>query len=265
MDTALFDINPDDAALSEVMASISLESPRAVLAAVPWLASVPAATLDALAANSVLHRVPAGSMLFEQAEHPAFLQLLAGGSVELLGVRGGNEMLFELIEPFDLLLPAAVLNHQPYLLRARVHDTALLLLIHAESFRRAVEADHALCLALLACQAAQFRRQVRQTKNLKLRPAEERVGAYLRGLIGDAPAGATVQLPLEKRLIASQLGMTRETFSRALAVMPRHGLRVQGETLTLENPGAAATRFPLDPLIDGREPLEPLAIDPSAD
>jgi CRP/FNR family transcriptional activator FtrB len=262
MDSAAFDIRLDEPALSREAAPINLESPAAVLAAVPWLANVPATTLDALAAQSVLHRVPSGSLLFEHGRSPTFLQLLAAGSVELLGVRGANEMLFELIEPFDLLLPAAVLNQQPYLLRARVHETAVLLLIHGEEFRRIVARDHALCLALLACQAAQFRRQVRQAKNLKLRSAENRVGAYLRALIGDAPAGATAQLPLEKRLIASQLGMTRETFSRVLAVMPANGLRVHGETLTLENPAAAMARFPLDPLIDGREHLEPLTVDP---
>ena len=44
-----------------------------------------------LAGHAVLHRMPAGSMLFEQAETPAFAQILVAGTVELLGVRGKDE------------------------------------------------------------------------------------------------------------------------------------------------------------------------------
>ena len=95
----------------------------------------------------------------------------------------GNEALVETVRPVDLLLPAAVLNRQPFLARARVLEEAHLVLMHADAFRDAVATDHALCLAVLACQAAQFRRQVKLAKNLKLRSAEERVGCYLLGLL----------------------------------------------------------------------------------
>ena len=68
-------------------------TPRAALATVPWLRDVPASTLDMLAAHAVPHRMPASSMLFEQAESPAFASLLVSGSVELLGVREPDETL----------------------------------------------------------------------------------------------------------------------------------------------------------------------------
>lgn len=236
-------------------------TPRAALAATPWLASVPAKTLDRLARQAVLYRVPQGSMLFEQAETPAFAQFLVGGSVELLAVRETEETLVELVRPVDLLLPAAVLNRQPYLLRARVLEEAHLLMIQAEAFRRGVAADHALCLAVLACQAAQFRRQVKHAKNIRLRSAEERVGTYLLKLVEETPADATAKLPVEKRLIASQLGMTRETLSRTLASLNRRGFRVEGDLVMLEDADAARARFQLDPLIDGPEAILPLPIE----
>lgn len=233
--------------------------PRQVLAEIPWLFSVPAGTLDRLAEHAVMHRVPAGSLLFEQAETPAFAPFLIGGCIELLAVRGSDEVLVELARPIDLLIPAAVLNCQPYLLRARVLEEAQLLLVQAATFRDLVAADHALALAMLACQAAQFRRQVKQVKNVKLRAAEERVGCYLVRLLEVAPPGRPVRLPLEKRLIASQLGMTRETFSRALAAVTRHGLLVDGDRVVLTDAAAAQARFPADPLIDGGEAILPLS------
>lgn len=220
--------------------------------------AVPAVMLDRLADQAVLHWVPAGSQVFEQADVPTFALLLVAGNVELLGVRDREETLVEFVPAPDLLLPAAVLNRQPYLLRARVANEAALVMIHAEGFRRAVARDHALCLAVLACQAAQFRRQVRHAKNVRQRSAEERVGCYLVGLINAAAPGASIRLPLEKRLIASHLGMTRETFSRTLAAVARHGLRVDGDLVTVVDPDAVASYFRLDPLIDGPEAIEPL-------
>ncbi len=206
-------------------------TPHEALDNTAWLRSVPAATRDRLARQAVLHRVPAGSILFEQSETPAFAQLLITGCVELLAVDGANEALIETVHPVDLLLPAAVLNRQPYLARGWVLEEAHLVLIHADAFRDAVAADHALCLAVLACQAAQFRRQVKLAKNLKLRSAEQRVGCYLTGLVRNSDPGTPIRLPFEKRRIAWQLGMTRETFSRVLAGLARYGLCVTGDTV----------------------------------
>ena len=53
--------------------------------------------------------------------------------------------------------------------------------------------------------------------------------------------------------------MTRETFSRTLGAIARHGLRIDGETVIVDDPVAACARFNLDPLIDGAEPIQPLA------
>lgn len=237
------------------MASIAVRSARAALGETPWLGLVPAATLDQLAELAVLHRMPPGSTLFEQAETPSFAHLLVSGSVALLGVSGTAETLIELLRPIDLLLPAAVLNRQPYLARARVLENAQLVLIQSEAFREAVATDHALCLAVLGCQAAQFRRQIKLAKNLKLRSAEERVGCYLLRLVQEAAPNASVRLPMEKRLIAWQLGMTRETFSRILGIMERYGLHVAGETIEVADATPLRARFHLDPQIDGPEPI----------
>lgn len=233
-------------------------TPHEAITETPWLKAVPKATIDRLVDQSILHRMPPGSILFEQAETPAFALLLVRGSVELLGARGSEETLVELVRAADFLLPAAVLNHQPYLLRARVRGEAQLVMVQADAFRQAVVSDHTLCLAVLACQAAQFRRQIKHAKNLQLRSAEERVGCYLLGLAEGVPPGEPIKLPIEKRLIASQLGMTRETFSRILAVVSRYGIRMEGDQVKFDNIAMAQARFQLDPLFDGPEPRVPL-------
>jgi CRP/FNR family transcriptional activator FtrB len=235
-------------------------SPLEALAATPWLADVPRSTLAKLAGQAIVHVIPAGARLFEQADTPNFAEWLLAGSVELLAVRGEVETLVATVRPVDLILPAAVLTRQRYLVRARVLEDARLLLVPAQAFRTAIAEDHALCLAVLACQASQFRRQMRQGKAIRLRSADERIGCYLVRLADKSPGQAAIRLPHEKRLIASQLGITRETLSRALPLMARHGLRVEGDLLHVDDFSAACAAFPLDPLIDAEEPISPLPL-----
>ena len=240
------------------------ESPLEALRRIPWLGAVSGIILKGLAEQAVLHRAPARVQLFEQAETPGFAQFLLAGAIALLAVRGAEERLIEVVRPPDLVLPAAVLSRQPYLVRARVQEEALLLLVTADAFRRAVATDQALCLAVLACQAAQFRRQVKLAKAIRLRSAEERIGAYLVALCEANDGAAAILLPTEKRLIASQLGMTRETFSRALPAIASRGLSVLGNMVHVHDLEAARAFFPPDPLIDGPEPIRPLTPPPEA-
>ena len=152
---------------------------------------------------------------------PTFQHVVLAGSVHLLGrSSAGREVLIEVVEPPDLIIPAAVVTGSPYLMRARVPEPSRLLLIHAGVFRRAVLREPLLAQEVIGSLAGQFRRLVRQIKNLKLRTGTERVGCYLLALSQRQGTPHRAILPYEKNLIASELGMTRESFSRALVGAP---------------------------------------------
>jgi len=94
---------------------------------------------------------------------------------------------------------------------------------------------------------------------LKLRTGTERVGCYLLVLSRRQGTPHRAILPYEKNLIASELGMTRESFSRALAALQAEGVSVQDETITIADAKHLATACGLDPLIDGPEGALPLS------
>jgi CRP/FNR family transcriptional activator FtrB len=99
--------------------------------------------------------------------------------------------------------------------------------------------------------SGQFRRLVRQIKNLKLRSSVQRVGCYILALSRHQGTPDRVVLPYEKNLIASKLGITRESFSRALSVLQGEGIAVHGETIAILDPVRLAAASRPDPLIDG--------------
>lgn len=216
----------------------------------PLLAGLGDAARNALLEKALTHRVAPGTVLLEQGEAPTFQYILLSGAVHLFGRSAdGREVLVEVVEPPDLVLPAAVLAQSPALTQARTLGGAQLLLIEAQAFRDAVATFPALGQAVIASLSGQFRRMVRQIKNLKLRTANQRVGCYVLTL-ADRNGSDTVTLPYEKGLIASELGMSRESFSRALATLSHEGLSGRGNTLTIVDRSRLEAVSRPDPLID---------------
>jgi CRP/FNR family transcriptional activator FtrB len=206
-----------------------------------------------------VHAVTPGTVLFEQGEMPTFQHVVLAGSVHLLGrSSAGREVLIEVVEAPDLIIPAEVATGSPYLMRTRVTELSRLLLIPAGVFLSAVQREPLLAQEVIGSLAGQIRRLVRQITNLKLRTGTERVGCYLLALSRRQGTPHRAILPYEKNLIAPELGMTRESFSRALSVLQAQGVTVQDETITIRDPKYLATANGLDPLINGLEDSLPL-------
>lgn len=217
-----------------------------------------------LARYTMEHTLPAGTVLFEQGDIPNFQVILLSGSVQLFGRSAdGREVLIEVVRAPDLVIPAAILTASPYLMQARVPEPSRFLLIQADAFRAAIDRDPRLAKDVLGTLAEHFRRMVRQTKSLKLRSAPERVGCYLLDLSKRQGTPDRVLLPYEKHVIASELGMTRESFSRALNTLTKSGIAVDGQVVSI-NDRAQLTRTAMsDPMID--LPGTDLATEPMLD
>lgn len=217
----------------------------------PVFTAVPHEVRTQLLAQALTHRSPAGTVLFEQGETPTVQHVVLSGSVHLFArSQAGDEVLIEVVRPGDLVIPAAVVTGSPYLMEARVQEPSRFLLIPAGTFRAAVEREPALAQALIGSLAGQFRRMVRQIKNLKLRSSTQRVGNYILALARQQHDPGTVVLPFEKHLIASELGMTRENFSRTLGALQEHGIKVNGERIIIEDLDRLVAASAPDPLID---------------
>jgi CRP/FNR family transcriptional activator FtrB len=215
-------------------------------------------TRQNLLANAVQHSVASGTVLFQQGEIPNFQLIVLAGSVQLFGRSSeGREVLIEVVRAPELVIPAAVVTGAPYLMQARVPEPSRLLMIHAAVFRAAVAEDPLLAQAVIAGLAFQFRRMVRQVKNLKLRSSTERVGCYVLALSKQQGTPDRALLPYEKHLIASELGITRESFSRALSALEKSGIRVDGQRITIRDAVKLAAECRPDPLIDGEDPHSP--------
>ena len=87
-------------------------------------------------------------------------------------------------------------------------------------------------------------------KNVKLRTSVERLANYLLKHMQKQGEQDRLTLEVEKRKLASFLGMTPENLSRAFASLKSQGVIVNGQDVVLNDPEVLVRFARPDPLID---------------
>lgn len=180
-----------------------------------------------------LQTFPAQLDLIAEGDPPDFLYVVIEGCVELFARANGREVTMAMVRPVSTFVLAAVLKDAVYLMSARTARKSKILLIPSENVREAVARDDGFARAIVNELADCYRTVVKEHKNLKLRTAVERLANRLLRYDLDQGSRGTIELPYDKRTIASLLGMTPENLSRAFNTLKPYGVDVDGATVTL--------------------------------
>jgi CRP/FNR family transcriptional activator FtrB len=199
---------------------------------------------------SFLQRFPPQVVLIREGEPADFLYVLVEGAVELFASTANRESTIAVLAPVTTFILAAVIKDATYLMSGRTLAPSRLLMIPSENIRAAFTEDPAFAQAMVVELAGAFRFMVRNLKNQKLRTGVERLANYLLRLRHEAGGAHRFQLPYEKRLLASLLGMTPENLSRAFATLAPYGVAVRGSEIELGKIKDLETLAKPTPLID---------------
>ena len=223
---------------------------RHLVRSLPLFENVNDAHFAELIDTALLQRLPAGVTIIHEGDLPDFLHIVVEGMVELFARHDGRETTLDVIEPVSTFILAAVVRDEVYLKSARTLAPTHLLMIPAEVVRRVFDKDAAFARAIVEELAERYRCVVRALKNEKLRTSAQRLANWI--LQEDVRHGSNhaVILKIDKRTLASRLGMTPENLSRNLALLARHGLRSQGPRLLVEDPAALRRYAAPNALID---------------
>lgn len=192
----------------------------------PFFAAAGEPAMAGLLRPSFTQQLPRGAVLFDQSELPGFLHVLLAGSVGLkAAAETGADTFVEIFGPGELFLVPALILGLPYLASGVALTEVRVLMIPADAFREGIERDGAIARATMQLLARHWRLMVDQVVDLKLRPAERRVGRFLaRRVPEEAGASGSAELPEPRSAIAARLGMTPETLSRVLNAMEQQGV-----------------------------------------
>lgn len=211
------------------------------------------ASFERLVAPGYLQRFPDHVALVHEGERPDFLHVLVDGAVEQFASDRDRETTLSIIHPPAAFILAAVVLDQPYLKSARTLKPSLIVLIPAEVVREVFTEDPAFALATLRELAARYRGIVKDLKNMRLRTSLERLANWLLRANTDAGETGEFAIPMEKRSLASQLGMRPENLSRNLAELAHHGVKVSGRKILIEDIASLKQIARPNPLIDDPE------------
>ena len=136
------------------------------------------------------------------------------------------------MRPVSTFLLAATVKDAPYLMSARTLEKSRIVLLPSEDVREVFMKDANFARAIVTELSRCYRSVVKDTKNLKLRSSRERLANYLlrqRATLGEDD----FHLTMEKRRLASFLGMTPENLSRAFKGLKPYGVTVTGNRIAI--------------------------------
>jgi CRP/FNR family transcriptional activator FtrB len=209
------------------------------------------ANFEALMASSYAQNFPQGLEMIRQGDPADFLHIVLEGSVELFAHWGGRECTMAVVRPVSTFILAASIRDAPYLMSARTLERTRIILVPSSDLRAMFRRDTEFSVSVINELAAGYRSVVRNAKTLKLRNSRERVASYMLHQSLMAGGAASYILPVEKRLLASYLGMTPENLSRTLKALESDGLKMDGARVIITDRDKLTALAQPDKLIDG--------------
>ncbi len=217
---------------------------------IPLFADIGDESFATLTRGAYFQAFPANMELITEGESADFLHIVHSGCVELFSTWAGNETTITTLYENSTFILAATIKDAPNLMSARTLSKSEVIMLPSEDVRWVFERDPAFAMAIVVELSRCYRATIRNMKNLKLRSSLERLANYILKQHHRQGDTLTITLPIEKRRLASYLGMTPENLSRAFKSLGAHSVRVDGQKVTIGDIDALNRFAKPDVLID---------------
>lgn len=210
-----------------------------IVRSTPLFGAMPQEVALSLIGNQPVTRHGKGEMLFQQGEPANAFYVVLGGWVKLYRMTpDGSEAVVGVFRRGETFAEAAMFLGGRYPVSAEVVTDSRLLRIDGEVLRRRIREQPDLALSMLASASYHLKSLVEQIEQIKLLTAPQRLADFLLRLAPAREGACTIELPYEKALIASRLGMKPESLSRALAKLRPLGVSVDREQVSIADVAA---------------------------
>jgi CRP-like cAMP-binding protein len=183
------------------------------------------AEFNLIAEHSKLIKFSPDDMLFSQGDYCHHFYVVLEGMMKLFhAAPNGTERVLELIGPKQLLGVDAIFAGQ-YSAHAVTLEPTYLIAFDSKNFVHQLHANPRLCLRMMTLMSHRQQSLIDEIGNLTLQSAIQRVTQYLINENGSQhDISCVIRFSTPRKLIASRLGLTPETFSRIIAKLRNEGM-----------------------------------------
>jgi len=212
-----------------------------LLAAQPLFRELPPADLNSLSTATELLRPLKGEFLFHRGDAARGFYIVVHGQIKLaMPAQPEMEKVVDLLGPGKSFGAAIMFLEGRYPVSAQAVADSSVLLIPSRALLPAIERTPLLARRMLAGLSMKLHGLIKDVEEYSVQSALERVLGFLGGLVMSAETSVPpiqIRLPASKRVIASRLNLTPETFSRLLHKLTEQGIiEVQGRVLIVRDP-----------------------------
>jgi len=186
-----------------------------------------------LATMARICRFPKGHLVFRDRDECPGVYVLSSGLVRVFKTSSaGKEHVLHMVGPGETFAEVAAIGGFPCPASAETVEPTVCALLPMQSFRKALQDDHALCLEMMTGMTLWVRHLVGLIEDIVLRDATGRLARFL--LQSQRTDEGVIELPTLKRHVASHLNLTSETFSRTLRRLEEAGLIAQPDNTKVQ-------------------------------
>lgn len=209
---------------------------RAAMRMCPLFRHIGEPAVDRLAEKCRTLIVERGQIVFTQGDPADAFYVVLDGWVKLYRLTpGGSEAVVTVLTRGESFAEPVMFLGGRYPVIAEAASNGRLLRVEHAAFVQCLEHESDLAAAMLASIGRRAGELTQQIGTLKLLDAPRRVGEFFLRLLADSGDAGRIALPYEKVLIAARLGMTPESFSRALAALAKIGVSTNREMVTISD------------------------------
>jgi CRP/FNR family transcriptional regulator, dissimilatory nitrate respiration regulator len=195
-----------------------------ILSRQPIFRTLSGQDIDNLAAHTLEYRANKGEILFQKGDRLAGMHVMIAGQVILfLPSMGGSEKVIHVAKPGETFGEETLFSDVPSPYAAQVDKDCIVLIVRVQDLQAIADRNQAFSHALMANLCGRTCQVIDNMETCTQRSSGQRVAHFLAQQIPDHASDYDVRLDTSKQIIAAQLNLTPETFSRVLKKLSNNG------------------------------------------
>jgi len=183
----------------------------------PLFIGVEQENINSFLENATVKKYEKNNIIFVQEDKADFFYILLSGCVKLFReTLEGEEAIIDILSKGGLIGETSIFDDGLHSCNCQAIEPSKLLCISTSTLNEKIDTSNKLARNLLKVMSKKQESQSKEIEHLTVQDSSQRIGCFILRLCAGSEGEAKIDLPYDKSLIATKLGMKPETFSRSL-------------------------------------------------